>query len=61
MFRQAREGAGVSLKALWRNAEPGVSYSHVYRWEQGERDLSESAYQHLSLALAEYIAGRWAA
>lgn len=61
MFRAARQGAGVPLKALWREAEPGVSYSHVYRWEKGERPLSETAYQHLSAALADYIAGRWAA
>lgn len=61
MFRKAREGAGISLKALWREAEPGVSYTHVYRWERGERDLSEAAYQHLSHALADYIAGKWAA
>ena len=59
MFRAAREGAGVSLRALCREA--GVHVSHVSRRERGHRELSEVAYQHLSLALADYIAGRWAA
>lgn len=56
-FRAARKGAGVSLRALCARAE--VEHSHVSRWERGERRLSEVKYQHISGALADYIAGRW--
>lgn len=58
-FRAARQGAGLPLRALARQAE--VDHSTISRWERGERDISPATYEHLSLTLADYLAGRWAA
>ena len=58
-FRSAREGAGLPIRSLASRA--GIDHSSISRWERGERDISEATYQHLPLALADYIAGRWAA
>ena len=58
-FRAARQGAGLTVRALAERA--GIDHSTVSRWERGEREISETTYQHLSLALADYMAGRWAA
>lgn len=49
VLRQARKGAGVSIRALARQA--GVDHSHVARFEKGERPISEAMYQHLLHAL----------
>ena len=58
-FRAAREGAGLSVRALAR--ESGIDHSTISRWERGEREISPATYEHLSLTLAHYLAGRWAA
>lgn len=58
-FREARIGAGLSLRAL--AAEAGVSHAHLSRWERGERVLSEVNYQHITHTLADYLAGKWSA
>lgn len=58
-FRSAREGAGLKIRPLASRA--GINHSTISRWERGEREISEATYQHLSLALADYVAGRWAA
>lgn len=58
-FRSARQGAGLKIRPL--AARAGISHTSISRWERGEREISESTYQHLSLALADYVAGRWAA
>ena len=58
-FRAARTGAGVSIRALASQAE--ISHTTLSRWERGERAVSLVTYQHLSHALADYMAGRWAA
>lgn len=54
-MRAAREGAGISQRALARQA--GVDHSHLNRFEAGERPISESMYQHLLAALAGLMAG----
>lgn len=59
MFRSARMGAGLKVRPL--AARAGISHSTISRWERGQREISESTYQHLELALADYIAGRWSA
>jgi transcriptional regulator with XRE-family HTH domain len=58
-FRAARQGAGLSVRSLAERAE--ISHSTISRWERGEREISETTYQHLTLTLADYMAGRWAA
>lgn len=58
-FRAARQGAGLRIRALAR--ESGVDHSTISRWERGEREISPATYEHLSLALADFLAGRWAA
>jgi transcriptional regulator with XRE-family HTH domain len=58
-FRAARRGAGLSVRALARQS--GVDHSTISRWERGEREISHATYEHLSLALGDYLAGRWAA
>lgn len=58
-FRAARRGAGLTVRALAQRAE--ISHTTISRWERGERDISIATYEHLSLALADYMAGRWAA
>lgn len=58
-FRAARLGAGLSVRSLANAA--GISHTSLSRWERGERDISESTYQHLTLTLGEYVAGKWAA
>lgn len=58
-FRAARVGAGLSVRALAEAA--GISHTSLSRWERGERDISDSTYQHLSLTLGHYLAGRWSA
>lgn len=58
-FRAAREGAGLSVRSLASRAD--VSPTTISRWERGEREIAEATYQHLTLALAEFMAGRWAA
>ena len=59
MFRASREGAGLPLRALARRAD--ISPATISRWERGERDIAEQTYEHLTTALAEFMAGRWAA
>ena len=59
MFRAARQGAGVTVRALAKEA--GVDYTHLSRWERGERPVSPVTYEHLSRALADYLAGKWSA
>lgn len=58
-FRAIREGAGLSVRALAQRAD--ISHTSISRWERGERDISDTTYQHLTAALADYMAGRWAA
>lgn len=58
-FREARLGAGLDIRKLATRAE--VNHSTISRWERGERVISEPTYQHLSLALADYVAGVWSA
>ena len=58
-FRAARVGAGLPIRSLAKRAD--VTHSTISRWERGQRDISESTYQHLSLALADYLAGKWTA
>lgn len=58
-FRSARKGAGLPIRALARRTD--VNHSTISRWERGEREISPATYEHLSLALADYLAGRWAA
>ena len=58
-FRAARQGAGVTVRALAKEA--GVDYTHLSRWERGERPVSLVTYEHLSRALADYLAGKWTA
>lgn len=58
-FRAAREGAGLSARAVARKA--GLSQSHLTRWERGERDLAEATYQALMQILIEHLAGGEAA
>ena len=54
-FRAARRGTGLSIRELAAEAE--VSHSSLSRWEHGERGISRINYEHLSRALAEYMAG----
>ena len=54
-----RQGAGLTVRALAGRAE--ISHSTISRWERGEREISDSTYEHLSRALADFMAGRWAA
>lgn len=58
-FRAARTGTGLSIRALAARTE--ISHATISRWERGERYISESTYQHLLLALADYLNGQWAA
>jgi transcriptional regulator with XRE-family HTH domain len=58
-FRSARVGTGLTIRRLAQRAE--VDYSTISRWERGERAISATTYEHLSAALADYMAGRWAA
>ncbi len=58
-FRAARRGTGLSIRTL--AAEAGVSHTTISRWERGERDISLCAYEHVSLTLAHFMAGRWVA
>lgn len=59
IFRSTRTAAGISVRAVASRA--GLSHTSVSRWERGEREISEATYQHLTTALADYLAGRWAA
>jgi transcriptional regulator with XRE-family HTH domain len=54
-----RLGAGLSVRAL--AARAGISHPTVSRWERGEREISDTTYEHLTRTLADYMAGRWAA
>ena len=54
-FRAARKGSGLSVRALASRAE--ISHTTISRWERGQRDISLSTYEHLSLALADFMAG----
>ena len=54
-FRAARKGTGVSVRALASRAE--ISHTTISRWERGQCDISLSTYEHLSLALADFMAG----
>jgi len=54
-----REGAGLKVRTLATRAE--VSHSTISRWERGEREVSDSTYEHLSRTLADYLAGKWTA
>jgi DNA-binding transcriptional regulator YiaG len=58
-FRAARKGAGLSIRQLAKRAD--ISHTTISRWERGEREIGEPTFQHLSLALTDYMAGRWAA
>ena len=58
-FRAARQGAGLSVRALADRAD--INHSTVSRWERGERQISETTYQHLANALADFMANRWTA
>lgn len=58
-FRSMREGAGLKVRTLATRAE--VSHSTISRWERGEREVSDSTYEHLSRTLADYLAGKWTA
>ena len=58
-FRAARQGAGLPLRTLARQAD--ISHTTISRWERGEREISETTYEHLTATLAEFMAGRWAA
>ena len=58
-FRAARQGAGLTVRALAKEA--GVDYTHLSRWERGEREISLVKYEHLSRTLADYLAGKWSA
>lgn len=58
-FRAAREGAGLSLRAL--AAHTGLSHNHISMWERGQRELAEDTYQQLTDALAQFMAGKWGA
>ena len=58
-FRAARRGAGVSVRSL--ASEAGIDHSTLSRWERGEREISPSTYEHLTHALADYLAGKWTA
>lgn len=58
-FRAARLGAGLRLRALARRTD--VDHSTISRWERGEREISRATYEHLSIALGDYLAGKWAA
>jgi Helix-turn-helix. len=59
MFRASRVGAGLSVRALAKRAD--ISHTSISRWERGEREISDATYEHLTTALAEFMAGRWAA
>jgi transcriptional regulator with XRE-family HTH domain len=59
VFRAARRGTGLSATALARRSE--ISRTTISRWERGERNISIVTYEHLSYALADFMAGRWAA
>ena len=56
-FRAARDGAGLKIRPLARRS--GVDHSTISRWERGERAISAATYHHLTLALADYLAGKW--
>ena len=56
-FRAARQGVGLAVRALAERAE--ISHSTISRWERGEREISETTYQHLTHALADFLAGKW--
>ena len=58
-FRAAREGAGVSVRAIATRA--GVDHSTLSRWERGDRAISQVTYAHVTHALADYLAGLWSA
>lgn len=58
-FRAARQGAGLALRTLAKRVD--IDHSTLSRWERGERDISHATYEQLAEALAQYMAGRWAA
>jgi transcriptional regulator with XRE-family HTH domain len=58
-FRAARQGAGVSLRAL--ALEAGISHPTLSRWERGQRAVSHITYVHLTRTLADYLAKKVAA
>ena len=58
-FRAAREGAGLSIRAIAKRAE--VSHPTISLWERGLRQIGDPTYEHLVTTLADYMAGRWAA
>lgn len=55
-LRAAREGAGVTVYALAKQA--GVSQTHVHRFEAGERGISLAKYEHLQAAIVELLHAR---
>lgn len=56
VYRAARQGAGISIRRL--AADAGINHTTISRWERGQRDISEAAYQHLTTALADLMATR---
>jgi transcriptional regulator with XRE-family HTH domain len=56
-FRALREGAGLDIRPLARRTD--IDHSIISRWERGERLIGEVKYEHLSRALADYMAGVW--
>lgn len=58
-FRAARQGAGLPIRVLARRSE--VDHTTISRWERGERAISHTTYEHLTLTLADYLAGKWSA
>ena len=58
-FRAARQGAGLPIRKLAERAD--INHSTISRWERGDREISDATYEHLTHALADFMAGRWAA
>ena len=57
MFREARELAGLPLRALARHLD--IDVSHLSRWERGERQLSDDKRRRAEAALEAFTAGGW--
>jgi len=59
-FRAARHGTGLfGPSTRGRGCE--VIHSTLSRWEREEHAISFATYEHLSMALAAYMDGRWEA
>lgn len=54
-----RHGAGLKIRPLAQRTD--ISHSTISLWERGKRHIGETNYEHLTRALAEFMAGRWAA